>query len=225
MSENFRRGSLGPLASIATLTFAGIVGALVLGDSDPEWLALGAVCWVLAVALKVPIAGLIELLLPSSRHPATLVSAFSGLNSAASELGVTTLAYLLWRFPENLAEAAAVGLGAGTIEVVIVAGTGVAQLRRGTAGGLGWIAVLERLLAVLGHVGSRALIWVSLAGGELLLAVAAIGLFAAVDGTADYGLRRKWDWSDRRTLRRYYGFVAGVTALEFAAVAAGRTAV
>ena len=104
---------VGPMAGMALPAIAGVAGALVLIEGAPGWLVVGAFCWVLGVSVKVPLAGLAELLLTSLRNPPLAASVLAGLNSAASELGVTALALLVWRFPESLATAATVGLGAG----------------------------------------------------------------------------------------------------------------
>lgn len=69
---------------------------------------------------------------------------------------------------------------------------------------------------MLGHVGSRGLIWLAIHGAPGLAAFAITG-FAVVDGLAIYGTIQKWVGLEQRTWRWFYGIVTGVSLLEFSA--------
>ncbi|MGH9363083.1 MAG: hypothetical protein ACRD2T_14325 [Thermoanaerobaculia bacterium] len=87
-----------------------------------------------------------------------------------------------------------------------------------------WTFVVERGLALIGHTGSRGLIWLGTTGAPWCAAVA-LATFTLVDGVAAYGWLRKWDWLEIRTWRRSYGLCAAVGILElllFAAVSLAR---
>lgn len=230
------RVSRRPLFAMGAL-LAGALGTAFLfaGVDGWRWAVLGGVCWVVGVVAKVPVGGVVEVLLTRCRAPAWLLSGAAGVNSALAELGVTALAWWIWRMPGGVGEAVAVGIGAGAMELVAVVVTGLAAGEENANGAAGrserfsWSSVLERLLALVGHAASRGLVWVAVAGHAsgvvaAVTVVLAVALFAIVDGTADYGARKSWDWSDRRTLSRYYVLVAVVTVTEVVVLAAASSA-
>ena len=71
----------------------------------------------------------------------------------------------------------------------------------------------ERFGALLGHIGSRGLVWLSISGPFYPFVLAIIG-FTAVDGVATYGVYKKWDWLKPKIWKRFYGFVTLVGVVE-----------
>ncbi len=216
----------GGLARAAFLTTAGLAGAAPLAwawlaPDVGRWLLLGAIGWLLGVALKAPLAGGFAWYAP--RLGAWPFAVAMGLLSAVSELGVVA-AMIGSRPPTHLAPALALGVGAGCLEALALAvyaamaSTNEAEAEAGetiagpgdaAAGPGGWLDALafpiERLIVALpGHVGSRALVAATCLGLGAGWAIAAVVAFAVVDGLPSWGERVGWVWTDAKTLGRYY---------------------
>ena len=73
----------------------------------------------------------------------------------------------------------------------------------------------ERLLVALpGHVGSRALVAASLMGLGVGWGLIAVATFTIVDGVPTYADKAGWSWSEPRTLWRYYLAAGAIGWLE-----------
>ena len=149
-----------------------------------RWFWAGAGVWTVGVALKFafalplnePILGLFERNLPPT---ANLIagSVYIGLLTGIFEIGVTLATALIWRkLAADAPRAIAVGVGAGAFEalllgllslvaaVVVVSGAGpdvlLAQSTQATLSTpLDWlVGPVERMLAILCHTSSRALV-------------------------------------------------------------------
>ena len=79
-----------------------------------------------------------------------------------------------------------------------------------------WTFVVERTGALLGHLGSRGLVWLAVHSplNPAVPALLALISFSAVDGVATYGTLKKWDWLKPRTWKRFYGFATLVGTFE-----------
>jgi hypothetical protein len=150
------------------------------------WFAAGAAAWAISVGVKVVISGILHIAAGSCVSD-DVGAALDGLVSAA-------------RGAEG--EAAAGEGGPGDRE-------GLTGLRRHTF-------LVERTAALIGHVGSRGLVWLSV-HGPLWPGAAALLAFASVDGLAAYGVRREWDWLSPRVWWRFYPVVFGMGVLELLA--------
>jgi len=203
----FMLGALG-------MMFLGIAVAVVYGVSTRvgwRWLWIGAAVWAVGVALKFgfaiplngPIMGALEAALPHGAYLAA-GSLYIGLLTGVFEIGVTLAAALLWKgMTRTPARAVAVGLGAGSIEAFLL----------GLATALGLLAVLfgdteaaketadleavarttplaflvgpvERILAILCHSSSRALVLLGVATRRWRLVLFGFLLLTGLDAVA-----------------------------------------
>ena len=160
-----------------------------------QWLAYGAAAWSVAVAIKAACYPPIKQAL--GRFGYRLQATAAGLWSALCELGAVVVVLLRQETYPTLADVIGLGIGAGSIEVLLITWVGWRSLS--------WYAVLERLLACIGHLSTRGLVWCGLCAWQMAPAwLLAVVTFSLVDGTASYGDLVGWDWSDQRLLMRYY---------------------
>jgi hypothetical protein len=151
-----------------------------------------------------------------------------GIVSSLSELGVAA-AFFVFVVP-HLAfwQVIGFGVGAGAVEAVcmpfvgsLFKGTSLeereASITRGAESQpiVQWLSVLERVWAMLIHIGCRGLVYLSVAGGRILPAAVGVTCFAAVDGVVYYGWLRRWRFEVPRVLWRVHAFliVAALCAL------------
>lgn len=155
-----------------------------------RWLWVGAAVWTVGVALKVACANLLngpvlsglKSALPHAAYVAT-GSVYIGLLTGVFEIGVTLAAALIWRrMAADANRAVAVGVGAGAFEALLLgvavlvsvgsALSGVEGSHRAAASLVGtslgtplvWlVAPVERVLAILCHTSSRALVLLAVA--------------------------------------------------------------
>jgi len=176
-----------------------------------RWFWAGAGLWTIAVALKILCAilanerviGLVKEHLP---FPLQVVvgGLFVGIQSSVFEMGFTLLAVLIWRsFGQTGRRAIAVGVGAGAFEafllglaslisvIMFLAGApGTEKIGEGLASTaasmpLFWLAApVERVVAILCHASSRALILLGVAKKRSLLVLYGFLLFTFLDGVA-----------------------------------------
>lgn len=195
-----------------------------------KWFWAGAGLWAVAVTLKVAFALLANQAAASFLNrslarpffiPAT--GLYLGAVSAAFEVGLTWLAARRWRIlGMDPGKAIAVGVGAGAAEAFVlgcsILGTGLVAaagedmgedrgylLARAAVTPLFWLEpAAGRLIALLGHVSTRALVLLGVAGRRPWMVLCGFVLFALVDGTG-WALsqalsdRSMW-WIDAATL-------------------------
>ncbi len=159
-----------------------------------RWFWMGAAVWTVGVVLKfawaiplnAPILAAIEAVVP---HNAYLIlgGIYIGLLTGVFEIGITLLAALIWKnMSRNAASGVAVAVGAGAFEAILlgviaaainvaalmVGGEFAEQVHRDTASSAGptsliWlVGPIERVIAVLCHVSSRALVLLGVARGR-----------------------------------------------------------
>lgn len=186
----------------------------------------GGLLWGASVALK-------GLLFPGLNRAAELQpiatrAAWQGSLSAAFELGAAAV-YFAFVAHLSLSQVAAFGIGAGCTEAAYVLGLGLfgpkpsaAVLETWMRGArLSWCVrysiAAERLFAVIGHSGSRGLIYVGLNTSSAFAAgwiAAAFLLFALIDGVAVYGHLRDWNWFDPAVCRRSHLLFSSASVAE-----------
>lgn len=208
---------------VVYVTVAAGVGAAgawaIAAPGVGAWLAVGAALWVVAVGLKLVLSAVVWG--PLEARGALVGAAAMGLLSAALELGLVAL-YLQKHVPPGLPEALGLGVGAGAVEALALGV--VAALERAEAEGapptrpLDALAFpVERLLVALpGHVGSRALLAAAFAGLGGGWAAIAVATFTMVDAVPTYAERAAWSWADARTLWGYYAGAGAIGWLEVA---------
>jgi hypothetical protein len=159
--------------------------AIVAAARGRAWLCFlgGGAAWYLAILLKQALAPAVQELLYAPTPGAELATATAlGLVSALTELGSASA--LLWPRLRTLA-AVAVGLGAGWFELgstLLEAQKEVAVAAMPEALG-GWF-LFERAITAAGHVSSRLLVFAAFRRRSVWLGLAAVALFAVVDGIA-----------------------------------------
>jgi hypothetical protein len=176
-----------------------------------RWFWVGAGLWTIAVVLKIVCALLANQPVLNSfkglPQPVyvTLGALYVGVQSSFFEMGFTLLAVLLWRqLGRDAGRAIAVGVGAGAFEAFLLgAGAFVGALTLTFVEGpevekalkgleataavtpLLWlIGSVERLIAILCHASSRALILLGVARKKYLLVFWGFLIFTLLDGIA-----------------------------------------
>lgn len=210
---------------MATLLLgAGLPVALILtGGASWRAAGFGALAWALGFALKLPVSGELSVRL-GARSPAIKATA-QGLASAACELG---MAALLFRHADvsSHADVIAYAVSAGCIECLFL---GLSALQSPNPTGpvveqwaararkSRWIRnamLVERVIAVAGHLGSRGLVGIPLLTGTLWPTLFTVASFSLTDGWANLGHERHWSWYAPRTFRMFHGGCAAIAAAE-----------
>jgi hypothetical protein len=188
---------------------------------------MGAAAWVIAVAIKPPASKLVSKVVTEHQHR-KIFATLQGILSALTELGIVAVCYIIL-FPQlSLPDAIAFGVGASSMEIFSVLALGIiADIRcPDWASRAAWVLgarqslwvrymmFIERFAALLGHVGSRGLVYLGLVHFNLVLTSIAFILFSAVDGVTVYGRLAGWDWFEPWICRSFYLFVLMVNFLE-----------
>jgi hypothetical protein len=176
-----------------------------------RWFWIGAGLWTVAVAVKVVLALLtnapvIGFLKDNVSYPLLVACGglFLGVQSSLCEMGFTLLAVLIWRqLGKEGGRAIAIGVGAGAFEafllglaqcvtaaVVSVGLPGTESISDQLAKGVDhtpllWlVGPVERVIAILCHASSRALILLGVVHRRLMMIVWGFVLFTLLDGIA-----------------------------------------
>jgi len=179
-----------------------------VSKADWKWFWIGAGLWIVAVIIKrviglsinAAVIGWLKHHLPYASFVAAS-GVFIGVESSACEIGVTLIAVSVWRrLGRDAGRAIAIGMGAGAFEAfllgaIIIVSVAVAgllgdeeEIREAVAQPttpLLWLMLpLERLLALLGHASSRALVLLGLAHKRPWMVFGGFAIFTVVDGIA-----------------------------------------
>ena len=176
-----------------------------------RWYWVGAGLWTVAVALKVVCALLSNVpvlnTLKGLPHPiyVALGALFVGVQSSVFEMGLTLLAVLIWRqLGQDAGRAITIGVGAGAFEafllgigpvaaaIVLMVGQGPeVEKVQGQIGAVAaitplyWLAgPVERIIAILCHASTRALILLGVSKRRYLLVLWGFLIFTSLDGVA-----------------------------------------
>jgi hypothetical protein len=180
-----------------------------------SWFLLGAGAWFISVALKIGGDVAFQRNTTIDFHD-WVTAVLSGLWSALCELGLAAIAFAIWR--AGLWDAVAFAVGAAASEFLLLlplaisGGLETETKRRKDAKTpakpMTWRNfTIERVLALVGHVGSRLLLWVGVGGGGGLLAsMSAFGLHALAEASAAYGEAKDWDWLKPRVMWPFFIF-------------------
>jgi hypothetical protein len=230
-----RSWSLLSLAALLAIAVAPPWLGIAVGHASWQLVAAGGLIWFASVCVK-------RLVVRATRTPLSRLqlspeagAALQGLISAVTELGAVAI-YFATRAPVSLAELIAFGAGAGSAEAVYVLSIGIfgpavdpdklrAWVRGATVSWCVRYAVpIERLFALIGHIGARGLVYVAVMHSSplgLLWGLAAVLLFTAIDAVAVYGHLKKWQWHDPTTCRRAHSYFAALGLAEFSLFFAG----
>lgn len=198
---------LGQVAMAFTaVTYWSLVSGVRFG-----WFWAGAALWALAVALKLACARMtnrqvIHFLRKRLPYPMMVTGAglFTGIQSSFFEMGGTMLGVMIWpALGHEARRAIAVGVGAGAFEALVL---GIISLASGLIpasdrrtnqaipanGMIGasatpliyLVAPVERIIAILCHAASRALILLGAVHGSATMIFWGYTLFALLDGMA-----------------------------------------
>jgi uncharacterized membrane protein YhfC len=176
-----------------------------------RWYWVGVGLWTIAVALKILdatlISGRVLIYLKTLPHPLdfALGGLYCGVQSSIFEMGLTLLAVLVWRqLGRDGGRAITIGVGAGALEAFLlglvplaagiflllsggaIAETIVADVQKtASLTPVYWLTgPVERIIAVLCHASSRALILLGVSKRRYLLAFWGFLLFTLLDGVA-----------------------------------------
>ncbi|MBX7256206.1 MAG: YhfC family intramembrane metalloprotease [Candidatus Hydrogenedentes bacterium] len=178
-----------------------------------RWMWLGAGLWFVAVLMKGVTAALtnpaifsaLERSLPHSLYVA-VGSLFVGISSAFFEIGLTWLTVMIWReLGRTPDKAIGIGVGAGAIEAALL---GLSSLSAAVVLYLGLpgsedvtrsiresgvhasilflVPIVERVLAILCHTSSRALVFLGTTHRNWVMVLAGAALFAYIDSVAGF---------------------------------------
>jgi hypothetical protein len=176
-----------------------------------RWFWVGAGLWTIAVILKFACAiltnaaviGLLKRVLPYSIYVAC-GGLYVGVQSSVLEMGCTILAGLIWRqLGKDSARAIAIGVGAGAFEAFLLgllSAVGMVAIIMGAPGTEGsakaiiaeqaatplfWlVAPVERVIAVLVHASTRALILLGITYRKAMMVFSSFWIFALLDSIA-----------------------------------------
>ena len=213
-----------PKGSILSIIFSGIIIVLLIIifiifiwkryiGVRSKWLAIGAGCWALGVALKFifaillnkPILAYIKDLFGQTGY-LSLGSVYIGLLTGIFEIGITLIfALLIKGIYDSKKVAISVGIGAGTVEAFLI---GLSQIGNGimVLGGvpgtekilsafaqtalttplLIFIGPVERIIAVLCHIASRFLVLYAVARRRYIYFWAGFLILTGIDVIAGY---------------------------------------
>jgi len=176
-----------------------------------RWFWIGAGLWTVAVAVKVAAAlatsaAVIGWLKDCLPYPLFLVCAgvFGGLQSSLCEMGFTLLAVWIWRvLGRDAGRAIAIGVGAGAFEAMLLGVGSLVAVAVAIAGLPGtepirqelgkvaattplfWlVAPAERVIAILCHASSRALVLLGVTQRRWMMVFWGFVIFTLLDGIA-----------------------------------------
>lgn len=221
-----RRWSILSLAALIAIVAVPPCFCILVWGARWQELAAGAVLWLIAVAIKRWLNPLVSRR-ATGRSTVTRAS-LQGLLSAVLELGMA-VPYMASVANLSLANVTVFGVGAGGAEAAYVLGLSLfgpqptpAALNAWARGAemsfcVRYMVPIERFFALIGHAGSRGLVYLALYSSPPVAAVLvtfAISAFALIDGVAVYGHLRNWDWFDPLTCRRAHLFFSSLSTIE-----------
>ena len=203
--------SLIPAVGMMIVAIAAVIYWHRVSKLQFRWFWLGAGLWAVAVALKVVCALLankaaIGFMKENLSYPLLILGGglFAGIQSSLFEIGLTLGAVLIWRqLGRDANTAIGIGIGAGAFEalllgiasfVAILASLsglpGTEEVREGidtvaAATPLFWlVAPTERIIAILCHASSRALVLLGVTNRKHMLVFWGFLIFTLLDGVA-----------------------------------------
>jgi hypothetical protein len=222
---------VGSATLVSTLFLAVLLPVLLIAGfrASAGVVLWGAVTWALAQTAKWPAyVAASRLFRPRLRPPEW--AAVSGVVSAASELCASAMYFAFFFRAASILNVIGFGLGASSAEVLFLALLRYLAYRRRPAAGtpmsskrpafMRYIFLVERVAALLLHVGSRCLVYWSISQQKVWVGLWALASFSLVDGFAAYGKLCRWNWFEPRVSSKFYAFVFAVGASDLGLFAA-----
>lgn len=219
------------LPAIASILVGVIpIAILILYFNVPRKLIIGygILSWIIGVGLfKMPIYHFIVVNLLHKRLSNVWLGISQGLISALSELG-SALIFFQFVLPAlTFPQLVGFGVAAGAVESIVLpfignplSGTPLEkhtediEKKAASKSSIQWMGVIERVIALVIHVSSRGLIYVSMVNFLVLPGLIAIFTFAVVDGRGYYALLEKWEFDNVRVLSKFYVFLAIIALIQ-----------
>lgn len=182
----------------------------------------GVLSYIAGVAvLKIPLYHYFVVKILHKKLSNQWLSIVHGLVSAISELGSAFL-FFVFVIPElTLIQLIGFGTSAGAVEAIIIPfmqnplkGTPLEDhasdviQKSSTNYLIPWLSALERLLALLPHIATRGLVYISFISGNIIPAILAVGTFAVIDGRVYIGHLEKWPFDSVQVLTKIYIYLA-----------------
>ncbi len=173
-----------------------------------HWFLIGAGAWFIAVALKITGDVLFQRQVTVELRD-WVTAVLSGLWATVCELGLAAIVFLMWS--ATVWDAVVYAVGAATVEFMLLlpaAFTGGISDKKRTkdkkspAPVMTWRNfAIERVIALVGHIASRVLVWIGVAGtGGIAALGAAFGLYTLAEGLSAYGEAKDWNWLNPRVM-------------------------
>ena len=174
-----------------------------------HWVLIGAGAWFIAVALKITGDVLFQRNVTLEFRD-WVTAVLSGLWASACDLGLAAIFFLVWS--ASVWDAIGYALGAAAVEFLLLLpaafGGGIEPEKKRRKDSKKPVQMMtwrnfaiERVLAVIGHIANRVLVWIGVAGGGGIAAVGAVvGLYTLAEGLAAYGEAKDWSWQTPRAM-------------------------
>ena len=174
-----------------------------------HWFLIGGGAWFIAVALKITGDVLFQRNVTLDLRD-WVTAVLSGVWATVCELGLAAIVFLIWS--ATVGDAVAYALGAAAVEFLLLLpaafGGGLEPERKRRKDSKAPVQVMtwrnfaiERVIAVIGHIANRVLVWIGVAGGGGMAAIGAVfGLYTLAEGLSAYGEAKDWNWLTPRVM-------------------------
>lgn len=202
---------------------------LILYYDVPRKLIIGygILSWITGVGLiKMPIYHFVVVKFLHKKLSHKWLGAVQGLVSAFSELGSAFIFFRFFLSELTLPQLIGFGVAAGAVESIVLPfvgnplsgtplekHTGELEKKMDSNIKMQWMGVIERILALILHVFTRGLIYVSIITQAVFPGLIAIAAFGASDGRAYYALLEKWEFDNIKVLRKFYYYLTFIALI------------
>jgi hypothetical protein len=188
--------------------------AFIIWGGSIEWLFYGVMVWIISVGIKIVFAWHGNLLLSKSGLLTKAIT--NGIISAVSELGLAALVLIfIGATNVDIPDIMLYAVSAGVTELLIISIYGMFEKREPETVKKWEISAehcflarylfpVERLVALIGHIGSRGLVGIAIIKGYVWPVAVALITFSTTDGLANYGVLKNWDWFNRTILKNFF---------------------
>lgn len=187
--------------------------AFIIWGGSIAWIFYGFLVWISSVGIKIVLAWQGNLLLSKSGLLAKAIT--NGIISAVSELGLAALALIfIGTTNVDIPDIMLYAVSAGVTELLVISIYGMFEKREPETVKKWEISAkhcflarnlfpIERMVALIGHIGSRGLVGIAIIKGYLWPITVALITFSTTDGLANYGVLKNWDWFNGTILKNF----------------------